>query len=83
MFPKNSAFGQEDERRRLMEAAAGGPAEAQEFIDPVHKVDTSSIRVTASVPVDVLEGWIQSIELIENDGDAIDVADRLRLYLPG
>lgn len=80
MFPRDSAFNQ---------GAGQDPMEFSSAMPPLRTPEENR-RIAderrkdgpVSIPLDVLEGWIRSIELIENDGDAIDMANELRSYLP-
>ena len=73
-FPKDSAFGQQAEvERRYIPPVQGLNA-------PTRKVGQPNI---VEVPERTLEGWINSLDLAENDGDVQDVIAEIRSYLRG
>lgn len=75
MFPKNSAWGQQEdaERRAAVEREAALPS-------PVRHVGQPNI---VEVPLSVLEQWINSLDLAENGGDVQDVIQEMRSYFRG
>lgn len=85
MFPKDSAWGDHQKKIAMIQAAGMEVPPDIIFRTPEENrriADENRKGGPVSIPLDVLEGWIRSIELIENDGDAIDMANELRSYLP-
>jgi len=80
MFPKDSAFKREEQRRQAMEAAAG--------ITPPLRTPEENQRIAASrpsrafVPVSDLERWANDIDAIGDQWNLEDLANEIRSYLP-
>lgn len=75
-FPRDSAFN----RHQLAMDHAAGVVPTNVVPGPVRHVGRPNI---VEVPLDTLEGWVQSLEVAANEGDVQDVLLGMRSYLRG
>jgi hypothetical protein len=90
MFPRNSAFHEDQRARESREADALFPPPLRTPEENRRIADANREEPKISIPVKVFEEWVADLEYLaggmRDDSDALtveDIADTMRSHLPG